>query len=162
MRDFLCITRALSVEDEFIVATDEMSSKHDFRLADDFEDGLVERSLHDAVIILHDQHVLLVTSQGLCDQLSVLNLIIIEPSTVSFDTLKVILIDRLTISILSWNLEEDAAEDEDRLLVDVRIGRARLLIHGQPWVRFEAHKAYFMLSPDKEHDIAIGFFSLLE
>ena len=98
-----------------------MPPEHDLRLANDFKDWFVQRCLHDAVIVLDDEHVLLIATQRLGDQLSVLNLVVIEASTVALDALFGTWIDRLTIFVLRRYLEQAAAENEQGLLVDIRV-----------------------------------------
>ena len=51
----------------------------------DLEELLVESGLHDAVVVLDNQHVLLVARQCLRDQLSVLNLVAVEAPTEALD-----------------------------------------------------------------------------
>ena len=85
LTDFVGTTVAFSVENKFIVASDHMSTKHDFWLADNFEDIVVERGLYDAVIELQDHHVLLIAALCLSNQLCTLYLIIVEASTIMFE-----------------------------------------------------------------------------
>ena len=119
--DLLSIARAFCKENELVVAAHKMPPEHDLRLANDFKDWFVQRCLHDAVIVLNDEHVLLIATQRLGDQLSVLNLVVIEASTVSLDAFLGTWIDRLAILVLRRYLEQATAEDEQGLLVDIRV-----------------------------------------
>ena len=60
-----------------IVASDQVPSDHSFRVAYHFEEITIERGLHNAVIKLDNEHILLVATKAFRDQLACLNLIII-------------------------------------------------------------------------------------
>ena len=160
--NFFRISRAFSKVDELVVASDQVTPQHDFRLANHLENRLVQRSLDYTVIILKNEHVLLIASQRLRDQLRILDLIIVEPSTVSSDIFLSLWVDWLALLILGRDLQQAPTENEYRLLVDVGVGRTCLLVQAQPGVRLEAHQTHLMLSSDKKHDIAIGLFGLLK
>ena len=103
--------------------------------------------MHDTVIVLNDEHVLLVESRRLRNQLSILDLVIVEPSTESFNVLYAL-----------WHLFEASTEQEDSLLINVRIGRNWFIVEGKPRVGLETHQAYLTKSFDQEHDVAVSLF----
>jgi len=74
------IAGCLSEVNLFIVATNEVASDHGLRLTDHFEDLFVQGGLHDTVIELDDEHILLDTAQALSNELHALHLVVIEPS----------------------------------------------------------------------------------
>ena len=74
------IAGCLSEVNLFIVATNEVASDHGLRLTDHFEDLFVQGGLHDTVIELDYEHILLDTTQALSNELHALHLIVIKPS----------------------------------------------------------------------------------
>ena len=65
--DLFGIARALCEEYKLVVTAHKVPPEHDLRLANDFEDWFVQRGLHDAVIVLDYEHVLLIATQRLSD-----------------------------------------------------------------------------------------------
>ena len=78
--DFLNSTLSFCKEDLFVVASHYVTSHHGLWLANYFQTLVVQTSLDDAVIKLHDQHVLHVATKPLCDQLACLDFVAVEPS----------------------------------------------------------------------------------
>lgn len=60
--DFLSIALGFSIEDLLVVTAHEMSTNHGLGSAHNFELVFVQRGLHDAIVELHDKHVLLYAS----------------------------------------------------------------------------------------------------
>ena len=65
--DLLSIALGFGVEDFLVVAAHEMATDHGLGSAHHFELVFVQRGLHDAIVELHDKHVLLNSSQFLAD-----------------------------------------------------------------------------------------------
>lgn len=88
LEDLLSIALRLSIEDLLVVATHEMATNHGLRAAHHLENVFVQRGLDDAIVELHDKHVLLNTGQLLANQFNVLHLVVIKPSAVLSDELR--------------------------------------------------------------------------
>lgn len=79
--NFLNSALSFCKEDLFVVASHYVTSHHGLWLTNDFQTLVVQASLDDAVIKLHDQHVLYVATESLRDQLARLDFVAVEPST---------------------------------------------------------------------------------
>ena len=97
-----------------------MSSNHCLWLAHQLEKVAIKRGLHDTVIKLDDQHVLLFTTQSFRDQLAGLNLVIVEPLFVFYMIFR-ILQDRFAIPFLSWNHPNIATKHVEPFFDDIFI-----------------------------------------
>ena len=99
-----------------------MSSEHGLGLADNLEELLVESGLHDAVVVLDDQRVLLVARQRLRDQLHILNLIAVEAPAKALDVESCLcLVYLFAISGFGGHEVKVATKDEESLLINVGV-----------------------------------------
>ena len=99
-----------------------MPSDHGLGLADNFEELLVESSLHDAIIKLDNQHVLFVARQCLRDQLNILNLITVEAPTEALDVeFGLCFVNLFTILVFSGHIVQVTTKDEDSLRINVGV-----------------------------------------
>ena len=110
-----------------------MPSNHSLWIAYDLKICLIKRSLHDTVVKLDYQHVLLIASIWLSYELHCLYLVIIEPSAIALNILFSVS-DNFTIAVLGWYRVHLATEDVNGLLDDVCVGLVRLLVEVQPGV----------------------------
>ena len=140
-----------------------MPSNHSLWLAYDLKVCLIQRRLHDAVVKLNDQHILLIASIRLRYKLHSLYLVVIEPSAEPSNVLLCVS-DHFTIAIFCWYRVHLATEDVNGLLDDVCVGLARLLVEVQPGVRLVAHESYFSALgvSDQENYVAIGLLPAIK
>ena len=118
--------------------------------------------MHDAVIELDDHRVVLSATQSLGNQLSVLNLIVIEAARVLLE-ISLIMVSYLSaMRVVRGQEAEMAAEHEDCLFVDIRINITGWLIELKPRIRLETHQAYLFSSFYQEHDIAISLLAFFK
>ena len=152
----------LSIVDFLAVAADEVPADHLVGFTDETELIVIEWSLHDAVIELDDHRVVLRATQSLGNQLSVLNLIVIEAARVLLE-ISLIMVSYLSaMRVVRGQEAEMAAEHEDCLFVDIRINITGWLIELKPRIRLETHQAYLFSSFYQEHDIAISLLAFFK
>ena len=122
-----------------------MQSDHFLWLGDNFEEGSIERGLHNAVVELDHEHELLIASNHFADKLAVLHFVIVEALCIPSVVL-VILSDNCVFIIMGRNDTDVSIEDVDRLLDDVFVSFVRLLTVLEPWIDLDAHEtAHFIL-----------------
>lgn len=139
-----------------------MPSDHGFRLADESEEVPIEGRLDNTVVKLQDQHELIVGAKLLRDQLARLNFIVIEPLFV-LDQVLCILLDFVSVEVLSRDHPNVAAEDVDRLFDHIGVLLVNWLVEVvQPGVRLEAHQANDVVASHQEHNVAIRLLRLFE
>ena len=136
------IARALGKENLFIVASDQMPSDHSLWIADDFEKVAIERSLHDTVIELDNEHVLLVATEAFSDQLARLYLVIIV-ALLELDMLREPLLNLLASEVLFRRDHTDVpTENVESLLADIRVAiQLSTLMVLEPGVRLKTDKS---------------------
>ena len=135
LENLINITRRFSEKNLFIVASDQMPSDHSFRVADHFEKVSIKRRLHDAVIELDNEHVLLVATEAFRDQLACLNLIIIVALLVLYMLVQTLLNFFTSQIFLRGNHSDIPTENVESLLADISVAvKFPTLMILKPWV----------------------------
>ena len=95
-----------------------MASNHCLRFADYFELTRIEGRLHDTVIELDDQHVLIIVAECVSQKLNILNLVSAELPSITLRILRGVFYF-FTALILCRHELELPTKQEERLLVHV-------------------------------------------
>ena len=159
--DFHCVSDCLCKEYLLVVATDEVPPNHSLRLANDFELTIIKGCLHNAVIELNDQHVLLVVSELARQKLDVLNLVTAEAPGILLRIFWGVLYGLILLILRRYKLQFATEKKEGRLM-NVLVLLTRLFHEFQPGVRLEAHKSVFILSANQNHDVTICLLRFTE
>ena len=114
-----------------------MPSQHLLRLSYEFKKVLVERCLNNSVIELYEKHELLLSTKGLCYELTRLYFVVVKA------LLKLLVIFFVLSNILSfvccWDYSNVTTENEKGLLYNVQVVFIRVFIIPKPWIRLKTH-----------------------